>query len=214
MVEIRWPEPMLSYRRQLNNPTMFQCKHCRSECIQRLSKWNFQLFVMLMGKANAKKFTWQRPTLRLLSIEILPKLSEHGTSFKQSIWLIIFLSVALHWYRTQPGEGYANADIFDDSKMLTEYSLLCFSLCCLITVFLELLNSIATILPLDVPHHTSKHLLNEQVFEEFLFLLKNTEIIAYRASRAMVVMLHSILVPLTPISVTTKFSCALTHLIG
>lgn len=115
---------------------------------------------MLIRGSVGDKLTWQRPTLRLLSIEMLPKLSEHGTNFKQSIWLMIVLSAALHWYRTQPGDGYANADVFDDSRMVMENSLLCFSLCCLTTTFLALSNSIATILPLDTPHQTSKHLHN------------------------------------------------------
>lgn len=39
-------------------------------------------------------------------------------------------------------------------------------------------------------------------------------VIAYCASRVMVVKLHSMLVPTTPISATTKLSSALTHLIG
>lgn len=218
-VEIRSPEPMSFCRRQSSSPMTFQCKCYRWERIRQLSNWrrrkyNFEWIVT--AKRCKNKLTWQRPTLRLLSIEMLPKLSEQGTNFKQSIWLMILLSAALHWYRTQPGEGYANADVFDDSKMVTENSLLCFSWCCLITAFLVMSNSIATILPLGIPHQTSRHLLGE--FEGYiwnLFVRKwEWSLITDRASRAIVVMLHSTLVPLTPISAITKLSWTFTHLIG
>lgn len=74
---------MYLFQQQLNIPTMYQHKYFDLKHKQRLSviKENVQsrLSIELMNV-----FTWHRPTLKFLSIEMLPKLSEHGTNFKQS----------------------------------------------------------------------------------------------------------------------------------
>lgn len=50
-------------------------------------------------------YTWHRPTLSDLSIDMLPKLSEHGTNFKQSNWFISFFDCAFQLYSTHPGDA-------------------------------------------------------------------------------------------------------------
>lgn len=105
MDEILWSGVACHVQSPQYSPKTFPRRGLNSIYILLLSNYRKRL-LQKVKKLFRISSTWHFPGLKCSSIDILFKLSEHGTNFEQSSRFSISLVVFLHWYNIQPGDTY------------------------------------------------------------------------------------------------------------